>query len=119
MACSIDESLRQPTRGWFDTTPREASRPLLSGVEAGALPGAIDRFLADGDDDGEEEEEALVSKDGVKAYLGGVGGELSLDEEGQLSSFGVSLSVVKLNVRLSEKALAAGQDEEAPTRTCW
>ena len=69
-----DESLRMPTRSWFDgllTPARGADRPLLAGVDAAALPGAIDRFLAEGDEEGGEEEddegaaEALVSADGV------------------------------------------------------
>lgn len=65
-----DESLRQPTRWWFDMTPREAEKPLLSGVDAAALPEAIDNYLAGGDDadgEGAEEEEVLLSKDGVQA----------------------------------------------------
>ena len=71
-----DESLRQPTRYWFDgvLSGRGDDTPLLRGVDAAALPGAIDRYLEGGGeaDDGvggEEEEEAepLVSKDGVQA----------------------------------------------------
>ena len=62
-----DETLRQPTRFWFDMTPREEERPLLAGVKVGALPAAIDAFLADGSEADAEEDEALISKDGVRA----------------------------------------------------
>ena len=63
-----DESLRQPTRYWFDGIfEKRDSRPLLAGVDAAALPEAIDRYLADGDEDGEEVFEEVVSADGVKA----------------------------------------------------
>lgn len=64
-----DESLRQPTRTWFDGFFDGPSRsaPLLAGVESAALPEAIDRFLEDGVLSEDEEEEPLMSKDGVKA----------------------------------------------------
>ena len=63
-----DESLRQPTRYWFDGIfEKRDSRPLLAGVDAAALPEAIDGYLADGDEDGEEVFEEVVSADGVKA----------------------------------------------------
>ena len=52
-----DESLRQPTRSWFDATPRTSSRPLLAGVDAAALPEAIDEYLAAELGGAEEEEE--------------------------------------------------------------
>jgi hypothetical protein len=55
-----DETLRQPTRFWFDMTPREEERPLLAGVKVGALPAAIDAFLADGSEADAEEDEALI-----------------------------------------------------------
>ena len=64
-----DESLRQPTRSWFDGMgTRSGERPLLAGVDAAALPDAIERYL-DGGEDGDEEEEVepLISKDGIQA----------------------------------------------------
>ena len=63
-----DESLRQPTRYWFDgfgVGPKGA--PLLAGVENAALPEAIDRFLEEGVLDDDDDEEPLVSSDGVQA----------------------------------------------------
>ena len=67
-----DESLRQPTRYWFDGVfvDRKSERPLLQGVDAAALPEAIEEYLAasgEGEDDDEEVVEDVVSKDGVKA----------------------------------------------------
>ena len=63
-----DESLRQPTRSWFDGLGKggASKRPLLAGVDAAALPEAIDKYLAEGDEE-DEEEVILLSKDGVKA----------------------------------------------------
>ena len=40
---------------------------VAAGVDAAALPEAIDRYLADGDEDVEEVFEEVVSADGVKA----------------------------------------------------
>jgi len=64
-----DPSLRQPTRSWFDGlgAGRGAQRPLLAGVDAAALPEAIERYLADGDEEDDEQAEPLVSKDGIVA----------------------------------------------------
>ena len=64
-----DESLRQPTRYWFDGLLQgRDNKPLLGGVENAALPEAIEQYLAgDGEADEEEEEVELFSKDGVKA----------------------------------------------------
>jgi hypothetical protein len=66
-----DESLRQPTRTWFDGLfVGRDQKPLLAGVENDALPEAIDRYLeGEGEEAGEEEElPELTSQDGtVKA----------------------------------------------------
>ena len=64
-----DESLRQPTRSWFDSVfDGKSGQNLLAGVENAALPEAIDRYLEDGlGEEDEEDIEPLVSKDGVKA----------------------------------------------------
>ena len=67
-----DESLRQPTRTWFDGvfTPADKKAGLLRGVEVSALPAAIEDYLEGGDADGlgdDDEVEPLVSKDGFEA----------------------------------------------------
>ena len=57
-----DETLRQPTRSWFDGLGKlNSNSPLLAGVEAAALPAAIERYLdGEGDDDSESYEEVVV-----------------------------------------------------------
>ena len=65
-----DESLRQPTRGWFDSSgPSGASarQKRLSGVDAAALPEAVAQYLAEGAGEEEASEAPLYSKDGVQA----------------------------------------------------
>ena len=63
-----DESLRQPTRSWFDGmfAGKAPTNPLLAGVESAALPAAMEQYLAEVEE-AEREEEPLVSKDGVVA----------------------------------------------------
>jgi len=55
-----NEELRQPTRSWFDGFLGDGdSKPLLAGVDTKELPEAIDKYLAEGDDDDETCEEVL------------------------------------------------------------
>ena len=44
-----DESLRQPTRSWFDGmfAGKAPTNPLLAGVESAALPAAMEQYLAE------------------------------------------------------------------------
>ena len=54
---------------------------------------------------------AEVSKERIKFYLFGLGGEAKFDAKGKLKSFGLGLSVLKLNMN-STKAEAAADVEE-------
>jgi len=59
-ALAEDESLRQPTRFWFDFTPRDDDKALLAGADMAALP------MVDGTDAPEPVPE-LVDQNGRKA----------------------------------------------------
>ena len=59
-ALAEDESLRQPTRFWFDFAPRDDDKALLAGADMAALP------MVDGTDAPEPVPE-LVDQNGRKA----------------------------------------------------
>ena len=63
-----DETLRQPTRSWFDGVfvGKVPTNPLLAGVDNAALPAAMEQYLAEVEE-GEREEDELISRDGVVA----------------------------------------------------
>ena len=63
-----DETLRQPTRSWFDGVfvGKVPTNPLLAGVDNAALPAAMEQYLAEVEE-GEREEEELISRGGVVA----------------------------------------------------
>jgi len=58
---------------------------------------------------------ATKSKEGFKAYFGGFGCEVGM-QDGQVASFGVGLSFVKFNVKLTPKASPAAGGEEPRLR---